>query len=144
VAKFEVTLQSSMAAEDAFAHLAAFERAAEWDPGVAEGQRLTAGPAGIGTRFRIVARFLGRTVPLEYRITRFDPPALVELSAESRTVRSVDEITFAPLATGSQVTYRADLRVRGALGRVAEPLLGLAFDRIGRRAAAGLQRALNP
>ena len=144
MAKFEVTLHSSMAVKDAFAYLAAFERAAEWDPGVAEGRRLTTGPPAIGTRFGIVARFLGRKVPLEYRITRLVPEALVELSAGSGAVRSVDEITFRPATSGSTVTYRADLRLAGALGRVADPLLGVAFGRIGRRAAAGLARALNP
>ena len=144
MAKFEVTVQSSMSVEDAFAHVAAFERVAEWDPGVAEGHRLTAGPLGIGTRFRIVARFLGRRVPLDYRITRFDPPSLVELTADSGAVRSVDEITFTPAANGSAVIYRADLRLQGMVGRAAEPVLGVVFDRIGRRAAAGLRRALNP
>jgi len=144
VAKFEVTVQSSMSVEDAFAHVAAFERVAEWDPGVAEGHRLTPGPLGIGTRFRIVARFLGRRVPLEYRITRFDPPSLVELTADSGAVRSVDGITFTPAASGSEVTYRADLRLQGMFGRVAEPVLGVVFGRIGRRAAAGLRHALNP
>jgi len=144
MARFTVTLQSSMAVGDAFAYLAAFERAADWDPGVAEAQRLTTGPVDIGARFRIVSRVLGRTVPLEYRITRFESPTLVELSAESGTIRSVDTITFSPSAGGSQVTYRADLRLKGAIGRVADPVLGRLLSRIGRRAAAGLQRALNP
>ncbi len=144
MAKFEVTVQSSMGVDDAFAQVAAFERVAEWDPGVAEGSRITPGPLGIGTRFRIVARFLGRRVPLEYRITRFDPSALVELTAESGAVRSVDEITFIPTASGSEVTYRANLWLHGVFGRVAEPVLGVVFDRIGRRAAAGLRQALNP
>jgi len=46
-----------------------------------------------------------------------------------------------PTDVGSVVTYDADLRVRG-LFRLADPLLALAFRRIGDRARDGLVRAL--
>ena len=41
------------------------------------------------------------------------------------------------------MTYDADLRLKGPLGRLMDPLLGLAFRRIGDRAAVGLGNALN-
>ena len=56
--------------------------------------------------------------------------------------RSVDEITFTATATGTNVTYEADLRGRGAF-RLADPLLVPVFRRIGNRARDGLQEAIN-
>ena len=41
--------------------------------------------------------------------------------------------------TGTRMVYRAELSLHGAW-RVANPLLGLAFRRIGRQAEAGLRR----
>ena len=52
---------------------------------------------------------------------------------ENATVVSHDRITFAATLTGTRLTYDADLRLKGLL-RIADPLLGLAFRRIGHRA----------
>ena len=56
---------------------------------------------------------------------------------------STDEIRVVPVGAGTSVTYDADLRLKGPLGRLMDPLLGLAFRRIGDRAAVGLGKALN-
>ena len=51
--------------------LSHFDRAAEWDPGVAERAMHTPEPVGRGSRFAPCAGFLGRTLPLEYEIIDF-------------------------------------------------------------------------
>ena len=63
--------------------------------------------------------------------------------ADQAAVCSTDEIRVVPVGAGTSVTYDADLRLKGPLGRLMDPLLGLAFRRIGDRAAAGLRNALN-
>ena len=63
--------------------------------------------------------------------------------ADQAAVCSTDEIRLVPAGAGTSVTYDADLRLKGTLGRLMDPLLGLAFRRIGDRAAAGLRNALN-
>ena len=55
---------------------------------------------------------------------------------------SLDTITVVGDGSGSVVTYDAELTLNGPL-RLADPLLGLSFKRIGDRAAAGLIRALD-
>jgi carbon monoxide dehydrogenase subunit G len=90
-----------------------------------------------------VARFLGRRVPLEYEITTFERARRVVFVAEQGAVRSTDEIRFASTGVGTSVTYEADLRLKGLVGDLVDPLLGLAFRRIADRAAAGLRKALN-
>ena len=142
MARYRTTVHSSRNADDAFEYMAAFEHSAEWDPGVAEAERLTDGPVGLDTRFRVVTLFMGRRIPLEYRVTAFGPGRRVVVTAESSSLRSVDDITVEPDGDGSAMTYDADLSLRGAFA-LFSPLLGVAFNRIGDRAQGGLRRELN-
>jgi len=144
MARYRTTVQSHKTPEDAFDYLADFANAKEWDPGVVEGENLTGRPLGQGNRFRLVSRFAGRRIPLEYRITTFERPGRVVFQADQAAVRATDEIRFEAGGTGTLVTYEADLGLKGPLGRLLDPLLAVAFRRIGDRAAAGLREALNP
>lgn len=143
MARYRTTVESTKSPEEAFDYLAEFSNATEWDPGIVEAANLTGDPVGPGSRFRLVSRFLGRRVPLEYRITQFDRPTRVVLAADESSIRSTDEIRFVATDGGSQVTYEADLRLKTRFGRLLDPLLALAFRRVGARAAAGLRAALN-
>ncbi len=143
MARYSTTVQSNKSREEAFDYLADFANAAEWDPGVASGENLTGQPLGTGSRFRLMCRFSGRQFPLEYRITVFEAPSRVVFVADQGRISSVDEIRFVPVDAGTSVTYEAELRLTGAPGRLLDPLIALAFRRIGDRAAAGLRRALN-
>ena len=66
------------------------------------------------------------------------------LSANGGTTISstVDSSTDLSKVQSSIVTYDAVLKLKGVLG-VSDPLLKLAFNRIGDRAAAGLVEALD-
>ncbi len=143
MARYSTTMQSKKSPEETFEYLADFANAREWDPGVVEGENLTGRPIGPGSRFRLGSRFLGRRVALEYRIIAFEPPRRVVFQADQAAVCSTDEIRVVPVGAGTSVTYEADLRLMGPLGRLMDPLLGLAFRRIGDRAAVGLGNALN-
>ena len=102
---------------------------------------LTPEPVGLGTRFELVARFVGRRVPLEYEIVEFEPGRRVVLRAENASIRSTDTISFHAEGSGTRVVYDALLESKRA-GRVVGPVLGLVFGRIADRAATGLRRAL--
>ena len=141
MARYRASVDTQREGEDVFAYLSDFSSAAEWDPGVVEAQRLDAGPIGVGAEFRLVAKFLGRTTPLTYRIVEYNPPHAVTFLGENATVISRDRITFEPTGVGTRITYDADLRLKGPL-RIADGLLALAFSRVGDRALAGLRRTL--
>jgi hypothetical protein len=142
MARYRTTVHATRDADDVFAYMAAFEHSAEWDPGVAEAERLTDGPVGPDTRFRVVTLVAGRKIPLEYRVTAFGPGRRVVVTAESSSLRSVDEITVDADGDGSSMTYDADLSLRGVFVLLT-PLLAVAFHRIGDRARGGLRRELN-
>ncbi|MGZ4174868.1 MAG: SRPBCC family protein [Solirubrobacteraceae bacterium] len=140
MAHYRASIDIQQAREDAFAYLSDFSTTREWDPGVVEAERLDGQAVAEGTEFRLVAEFLGRRNELTYRIVEYEPPHAVTFIGENATVVSRDRITFDPTAAGTRVTYDADLALKGLL-RIADPLLALAFNRVGDRALAGLRRA---
>jgi uncharacterized protein YndB with AHSA1/START domain len=127
--------------EQAFEYLADFSRTAEWDPGVCEARHLTRGKVRLGSRFEVTVAFLGRRIPLEYRITEFERPSRLVLTGGDSSLRSIDEITFVSRHGGTRVTYEARLELVG-IRRLADPALDLLFQRIGRLAVRGLRERL--
>jgi Polyketide cyclase / dehydrase and lipid transport len=143
VAHYTTTIRSSLAPADAFAYMADFSNARFWDPSVSQAQREGEAPVGVGSTFSLVARFAGRDVPLTYAIVEYEPPARVVLEARRGFV-SRDTITVeAAVGGGSVVQYDAVLAFNG-IGRLFDPIMQRVFNRVGARAKAGLQTALNP
>jgi hypothetical protein len=143
MATFRTAIESSLSEDEAFARMAAFERVPEWDPTVVEARRLTEGEPAVGTRFQVRSRFGGRVVDLEYGLVECDPPRSFTLEARNPSFRSRDVITVEPRAAGSIVRYEALLEFEG-WRQALDPLLHALFGRVGRKAAAGLRRYLNP
>ncbi len=142
MATYRAVIDAPIPITDAFDYLSRFDSTAEWDPGVLEARRLDTGDVREGSAFRLLAGFLGRTVPLTYRIVEYEPPYAVGFLGENATVSSHDRITFEPGGEGTRIVYDADLALRGPL-RLADPLLALAFKRVGDRALAGLRERLS-
>ncbi len=141
MAHYRATLDTPLRREEVFAYLSDFSTTQEWDPGVVEATRLDTGEPREGSEFRLLARFLGRTVPLTYRIVEYDAPRAVGFLGENATVSSHDRITFEPAGEGTRIVYDAELSLRGLL-HVADPLLALAFKGVGDRALAGMRERL--
>jgi carbon monoxide dehydrogenase subunit G len=140
VARYRASIETSWTPAEAFTYLSDFSTSAEWDPGVIEAQRL--GPVGEGAEFRLVAEFLGRRTALTYRVVEYEPERAVAFVGENDSVVSFDRMIFEAIPTGTRVTYDADLRLKSRLLRLADPLLGLAFNRVGDRALARLREVL--
>ena len=143
MARYRAALDTPREREDVFAYLSDFSTTKEWDPGILEAERLSGAVVGKGTEFRLVAEFLGRRTALTYRIAEYEPPRAVAFRGENSTVVSHDRIIFEAAGEGTRITYDAQLSLKGPL-RVADPLLDLAFTRVGERALAGLQNKLAP
>jgi len=141
VARYVDAIDLPRSVEEVFDYLADFSRTAEWDPGVVEARRLTPGKVRLGSSFRVIVSFLGRRVPLVYRITEFERPSRLVLSGGDSSLRSIDEITFVPRPGGTRVTYDARLELTG-IRRLADPFLDVLFQRIGRSAVRGLSERL--
>jgi hypothetical protein len=142
IATHRISISSPRAPADVFEYLARFSNATDWDPGVSQAEDVTPGTPASGSRYRLMVRFLGLTVPLEYRIEEFAAPARVVLRAVRAMARSTDEIEVVPtLNCRPTVIYRACLTPKGPAGALA-PLICMLSRRIGNRAADGLSPVL--
>ena len=142
VARYMTTIQSSLPPAEAFAYMADFSNAREWDPSVPSATRSEEGPVGLGSHFDLNVRFAGRTLPMHYEIVSYEEPTVVVLQADKPTFISRDTITVSQSSGGSTVHYDALLELKGA-ARLFDPLLQLMFKRTGDNAAAGMRTALN-
>jgi hypothetical protein len=145
MARYLTSVPTPWSPADAFSYMADVRNFAQWDPGVRQVTALHGNVAGPGAAYDVEVRATFTSLVLRYEVIEWEPPRRLVLSAATRTLRSVDEIRVepgsAPDAGGALVTYDAELDLLGAM-RIANPLLGLAFRRIGDRAAAGLRRVL--
>lgn len=127
---------------EAFAYVADFETAAEWDPGIVESRRTSGGPVGIGTTYAVVAEFRGKRQDFRYRVTEYVEGRRLVLEGEGEKARSVDTIVFEPAGSGTRITYEADFSLKGVY-RLAEPFLGATFRALAAKALAGLHAKLD-
>jgi carbon monoxide dehydrogenase subunit G len=142
MAHYTTTVHTDWERETAFAYLAEFSNAAEWDPGVERALSLSPDPIAAGARFELEVSFVGRTIPMTYETIELDAPSSVTLAAETGLVVSRDVLSFDPApGGGTTVTYDADLRLKGPM-KLLDPALQVAFKRIGDQAADGLAARL--
>jgi Polyketide cyclase / dehydrase and lipid transport len=142
MARYATTISSTLPPADAFAYMADFSNARFWDPSVSQAGHDGDAPVGLGSTFPLVARFAGRDVPLTYAIVEYEPPVRVVLEARRGFV-SRDTITVEAAGGGCVVGYDAMLVFTG-FGRLFDPLMQRVFNRVGAKAKAGLEAALNP
>ena len=138
MARYVMRVRTEKSAEDAFAFMADLRNFPEWDPGTKSAVQVKGDGPGKGAEYDLQAS--GAT--LRYVVQDFDRPDRMVAKARNRWITSVDTITVSSDGTGSIVSYDADLVLNGFL-RFADPVLKLAFNRIGGQAADGLVKSLS-
>lgn len=141
MARYAATVSTITDVERAFDYLAEFSSVRDWDPTVVRAENIS-GRVGKGARFRVAVRFAGRENEFVYDTIEFERPARIVLRAESPGMVSLDTISFRAVGDGTEVTYDALLEPKGLI-RLAAPILGRLFKRLGDNAAAGLKRELS-
>jgi len=136
------TIDTSLPPDEAFAFIADFANCPKWDPNTPTAERIGAGPAGKGSRYKLGVLQRGKVVPMEYTISAWEPGKRVVLDGVGSGVRATDDIGFTATPTGTRVDYTADIHLTGWM-RLAAPLAGGAFDKIAKDAAAGMKKALD-
>ena len=90
---------------------------------------VTTGPLAVGSRYRFVARFLGRTLEYTYEVLELVPERRLVMSTAQGPFPMTTTYVFADLPTGST---RMTLRNHGSPGRlvgVATPVVRSAMRR---------------
>jgi carbon monoxide dehydrogenase subunit G len=140
--QYRKTIEVACTPAQAFAYVSDFSRVEEWDPGVVESRALDAARTAVGSRFQLVALFRGKQQRFEYVVTALEEGRLIRLLGDGEKARSRDEISVDSVGGKTQVTYDADIRLKGVV-RAAEPLLRRTFRKMGDAALDGLRRKLD-
>jgi len=115
------TFTTTSAPDVVYAFLADFENAVEWDPGTVECERVE-GDGGVGTRYRNVSSFLGRTTTVSYVARELNPPTFLHFEGHNEQFTGHDRISLQASGGGTQVTYDAQFGFHG-LSKIAVPVV---------------------
>ncbi|HEY4606304.1 MAG TPA: SRPBCC family protein, partial [Acidimicrobiia bacterium] len=103
--------------EDVFAYLADFENVPSWNYAIAETEKTSDGPVGVGTTYRQV-----RTLPSwseeSFEVTIYEPHRSLGLTGTLGPFVAELEYHLEPFELGTRVTNEVELRPRGILGMV--------------------------
>jgi hypothetical protein len=128
-------------AGDTFAFISDLRNAPTWDPHTVEAYKISEGPIGAGTQFRLVGNVLGCMLDLPYEIQLYDAPHEIVVAGETAILRYRDRMLLTPQGTVVRLTYDARLELKGVL-RLANPLLPVAFRQIGNTATRRMREAV--
>jgi NAD(P)-dependent dehydrogenase (short-subunit alcohol dehydrogenase family)/uncharacterized protein YndB with AHSA1/START domain len=136
--QLDETIDVQRPVREVFAYISEFSRIEEWDPAVARGVRITEGPLGVGSQFRIDMK---AGFSLHYTVVEWEPERRLLMTVDSKPFTAREEIFFKRTADGTQVRYVATFDFVAPLARLAEIFPGV-MDRVGKSAMAGMKRAL--
>lgn len=143
MARYVGTVQSPKPQAEVFEHLSDFTTIAGWDPGVASSTHTGGTKGEVGCRFHVEQDTAGPNIGIDYVITEIAHPHHVTLRGTNAWLVSIDTITVEPTATGCEVTYDAEIKLKGPL-RLFDPVMSLGLKRIGAKAKQGLTDEINP
>jgi carbon monoxide dehydrogenase subunit G len=141
MARLLVTIDVPGDPKAVFDYLVDFSNTVQWDPGVLEAERLTAGKIGLASRFRIVVSFFGTSSEFIYRVTKYERPYRFRVEGNNGFVASEDDVAITPVSGGARVTYDANLRLPAYLWPL-DPILQAAFQWAGRASVAAMRDTL--
>ena len=123
---------------EVFAYVSEFSRIQEWDPAVSRAIKLTPGAPGVGSEYQIDMR---AGFSLHYRVIEFENDARMKMTVESRLFTADEEIRFEEVDGQTQVRYIAKFDFIAPVAALNK-LFPAGMDKVGKRAMAGLQSAL--
>ncbi len=142
MARYVARVRTPKSPDQVFPYMADLRNFAEWDPGVVRSEQVTGDGPGPDAVYDVTVKNGGREMTLRYRVTDYDPPRRIEVVGKTRLLTSTDVVEVTPADDGSLVVYDAKLDLPFPLS-LADPLLAKAFQKIGDKAAAGLEKALD-
>ncbi len=141
MARYATTVRTDLTPSEAFVYVAELTNLPEWDPGVKQATQVRGDGPGPDAAYEVTLSN-GGSMTLTYETTSYDGDALTTtLVAKHAWFTSVDTVTASPSGDGADVTYDAELSLRGPLA-LGDLFFRPIFQRIGDKAARGLTKAL--
>jgi hypothetical protein len=94
----------------------------------------------VGTTWHNVSKIAGVTTELDYTLQELSPGRIV-LVGRNDTATSTDTITVTAVGSDSEVTYNADLELKG-VAKVGAPAVKLVFEHLGNETEKSIQDAV--
>jgi len=114
--------------EELFAYVSDLSNGPEWQNGLIEVRKTTAGPLGVGTCFTFVRKFLGRKLEADNEFTVYRPNEIVTFRTTSGPIPVEASYLFATEPEGTRVTCHIEMKTEG-FSRLAEPLIAASIRR---------------
>ena len=105
--------------EDVFAYLADFENVPSWNYAIAETEKTSDGPVGVGTTYRQIRTLPSRSEE-SFEVTVYEPHRSLGLSGTLGPFAAELEYHLEPFHRGTRLTNEVDLRPGGILGVVGQ------------------------
>lgn len=140
MADYRGIVETTKTTEMVFDYMADFRNAAEWDPATVTISQTAGHGPGLGARYRLVTKFVGRSVALDYETTDFERPGRLVLSFVGGNITGTDTVTVERTPDRTRLIYSVDFRLKKA--RMLAPLVAPLFRRAADKALAGLAKAL--
>ena len=141
MAKYATTVRTDLSPAEAFVYVAKLSNLPKWDPGVKTASQVRGDGPGADAAYDVTLS--NGAITLTYETTEFDGDALTTtLVAKYSWFTSIDTVSAVSNGDGADVTYDAELRLRGPLA-LGDLLFRPVFQRIGDKASAGLVNALD-
>ena len=84
--QLDETIEVQRPLREVFAYVSEFSRIEEWDPAVARGLRLTEGPLGVGSQFRIDMK---AGFSLRYSVVEWEPERRMLMTVDSKPLPKI-------------------------------------------------------
>lgn len=122
---FESSIVINRPTGEVFAFLADLENDAKWRREWVAATKVSDGPIGVGTRFRLIGKFLAWENATEYVATEYEPDRTAAWKAVSGPLPLIFRRTFEGVEGATRVTIRYEGEMRGLLGLVRPVLVGM-------------------
>ena len=141
MARIEGDIVIDRPVEAVFDYVADQSNEPQYNPQMVRAEKITAGPVGVGTKFRSAVASMGRTAEMLIECTGYDRPRRL---ASTTTMQQADisyMLTFEPVGTGTRMRWSGQVRPKGAY-RLLGPLITWLGRRQERRNWASLKHRL--
>jgi uncharacterized protein YndB with AHSA1/START domain len=112
-----------------------------YNPRMLSAEKLSPGPVGLGSQFRVVMQSRPRPVEMTIECTGYEPPRRLASTTHLSTMDIQGTLTFDPVPTGTRMCWSWQLQPRGVL-RLMTPLVARMGRRQEQRIWASLKRVL--
>ena len=114
--------------EEVFAYVGNLQNGPQWQSGLLEVRRKTAGTPGVGTQFTSVRKFMGQKMESGIEFTAYEPNKKIAFKSISGSSPFEQTFLFESTAEGTRLTTRLELQTSGLMG-LAEPLIASGVKR---------------